>query len=658
MRPTLNSPLRPAIAALLLVLAASASIVAFELRGRVPFSSDQSIIALVGLNILEHGKHPVFCPGSEYGGTLEPHILAASFGLFGPTPRVFRITLAILVVGLILVVWAFTRRAFGELEALAAGLYLALSPSFFLYKGLTSDGAYTSLLLLSALSLLFALRIDARVEREDKATLDTLGLGVLLGAAWWVHPLSIFLAVPISVLALTGKWRRWLAPRSLGLLLAGFALGDFPWWWHNARHGWASLKAPELAAATAAQGVDPLPERIAALFQLGWNIVLGGRSTWALGPSFPGSILLALALLAVLLGVALREMARKGPTSADPGDSGSLGDPGHPERRRLRRRVAAMLVSILVAVPILNLSIARTDFIDPRYLLPVYLALAPLFGLAIFALRPLPLAGLLAAAALVLNLGSQWTAPQLAGREGGRFDVDGTRLVAQLQGRGDDTVYASYWTAYRIAFLSRGKIAASPFGTSTHSYVRDLDLQARVDASPHPRYLLNGGDRRRLIEYLERRGLQSRHESFAGYTLFSDLDPEIAKRLRVCHCIPAAVSPGDIDWLEAKGPERLRQNEATTYKVRFRTHLLMPLSNNVHLSYRWRPADGSAAIEGGRLLFSSEAMRGATVELDLPVVANLPPGHHRLVIDLVEENFDWFEDLGLPPKVLEVTVDP
>lgn len=645
----------------MLVLAASTSIVAFELRGRVPFSSDQSIISLIGLDILEHGKHPVFCYGSEYGGTLEPHLLAASFGLFGPTPRVFRITLAILVLGLILAVWAFTRRAFGEREALAAGLYLALSPSFFLYKGLTSDGAYTSLLLLSALSLLFALRIDARVEREEKATLETLGLGVLLGAAWWVHPLSIFLGVPIAVLALTGKWRRWLAPRSLGLLLAGFTLGDFPWWWHNARHGWASLKAPELAAATAAQGVDPLSERIAELFRLGWNIVLGGRSTWALGPTFPGSMLLALALLAVLLGVALREIARKAPASADPrapAAPGNLGVPGDPEKRRIRRRVAAMLASILVAVPILSLSIARTDFIDPRYLLPVYLALAPLFGLALFALRPRALAGLLAAAALALNLGSQWTAPQLAGREGGRFDVDGTHLVAQLQARGDDTVYASYWTAYRIAFLSRSKIAASPFGTATNSYVRDLDLQSRVDASPHPRYLLNGEDRRRLIEYLERRGLQSRRETFAGYTLFSDLDPEIAKRLRVCHCIPAAVSPGDIDWLEAKGPERLRQNEATSYSVRFRTHLLMPLSNNVHLSYRWRPADGSASIEGERLLFSSKAMRGATVELELPVVANLPPGHHRLVIDLVEENFDWFEDLGLPPKALDVTVDP
>src|SRR6185295_6046616 len=146
-RPVLKSPLRPLrppIAALLLVLVASASMLAFELRSRVPFSSDQSIIGLIGLDILEHGKHPVFCYGSEYGGTLEPHLLAASFGLFGATPRVFRITLAVLVAALILAVWALTRRAFGRREALAAGHYLALGPSFFLYKGLTSDGAYTS----------------------------------------------------------------------------------------------------------------------------------------------------------------------------------------------------------------------------------------------------------------------------------------------------------------------------------------------------------------------------------------------------------------------------------------------------------------------------------------------------------------------------------
>lgn len=634
------------------MLVASASFLAFELRGRVPFSSDQSIISLIGLDILEHGKHPVFCYGSEYGGTLEPHLLAASFGLFGATPRVFRITLAILTFGVILAVWAFTRRAFGEREALAAGLYLALGPSFFLYKGLTSDGAYTSLLLLSALALLFALRVDARVERSERATVDALGLGGLLGAAWWVHPLSIFVAVPIGVLALSGKWRRWLHPRVVGPVLAGFVIGDFPWWWHNVRHGWASLKAPEMAAATAAQGVDPLSERIGDLFQLGWNIVLGGRSAWAHTPWFSGSILLAIALLVTLVGVALREIFRKNGTIEASPEAGSAA------HRPDRRRIAAMLVSIVVSVPLLNLAIARTDFVDPRYLLPVYLAIAPLFGLALYAIRPRTLGVPLVAAALVLNLGSQWTAPQLAGREGGRFDADGARLVAELEARGVDSVYASYWTAYRVAFLSRGKIAASPFGTSTHSFVRDLALQARVDASPHPRYLLSGEDRRRLTELLERRGLSSRRETFAGYTLFSDLDAETAERLRICHCIPAAVSPGDIEWLEAKGPERIRQGAQATYSVRFRTHLLMPLSNNVHLSYRWRPEDGSAAIEGERIQFRSKAMRGATIDLDLPVVANLPPGRHRLVIDLVEENFAWFEDLGLPPEAVDVVVEP
>lgn len=644
----MKSPPRPLLAALALALVASVSILAFELRGRVPFSSDQSIISLIGLDILEHGKHPVFCYGSEYGGTLEPHLLALSFGLFGATPAVFRITLALLVLGLILAVWALTRRAFGEREALAAGLYLALGPSFFFYKGLTSDGAYTSLLLLSALSLLAALRIDDRLERGERATVDTLVLGALLGAAWWVHPLSIFLGVPLAVLSLSGRWRAWLSPRTLALLLGAFALGNFPWWWHNARHGWASLKAPELAAATAAQGADPFSERIADLFRLGWNIVLGGRSTWAHGPWFPGSTFLAVALLAVLVGLAVREIARKG--------SGEV--PGDPRALRRRRRSAAMFVSILLAVPVLNLCVARTDFVDPRYLLPVYLALAPLFGLALVAIRPRSLAVPLAVAALVLNLGSQWTAPQLAGREGGRFDVDGARLVAQLEERGVDSVYASYWTAYRIAFLSRGKIAASPFGTATHSFVRDLALQARVDASPRPRYLLTGGDRRRLSEYLERRGLPNRRETFEGYTLFSDLDAETTARMRTCHCIPAAVSPGDIDWLEAIGPERLRRNRTATYAVKFRTHLLMPLSNNVHLSYRWRPADGSASIDGGRVFFASKAMRGGTVQLDLPVVANVPPGRHRLVIDLVEENLAWFEDLGLPPKALDVTVDP
>ncbi len=623
----------------------------FELRGRVPFSSDQSIIGLIGLDILNHGKHPVFCYGSEYGGTLEPHLLALTFGLFGASPAVFRVTLAVLVVLLVLAVWAFTRRAFGEGAAFAAGLYLAIAPSFFLYKGLTSDGAYTSLLLLSALALLFALRVDDHFEWNQvdglrspaqpdtrKTALDLLVLGGLLGMAWWVHPLSIFLGAPIAILALTGRWRLWLGPKSLALLALGFLVGDFPWWWHNVRHGFPSLKAPEMAAATSAQGVDPLSERLGDLFRLGWNDVLGGRSTWAHGTTFPGSTAIAIVLLLVLLGFGLYQLrAAAG---------------------RARRRHAAMLVSILVAVPVLNLAIARTDFVDPRYLLPTYLAIAPLAGLAVVSLRPRALAALLATALLGMNLASQWTAPQLAGREGGRFDVSGARLVAEIRARGIDSLYASYWTAYRIAFLSGGMIAASPFGTSTNSFVRDLDLRAKVDADPHPSFLLSGEDRRRLTELLERRGLPSKRETLEGYTLFSDLDPDFAGKLRACHCIPAAASPGDIEWLKAEGPTEMHRGERAIFTVEFRTFLLMPFSNNVHLSYRWRPADGSAAVEGDRVMLVTKAMRGATVEAELPVVADLPPGKHRLVIDLVEENFAWFEDLGLPPKSLDVAVVP
>src|SRR3970040_1364373 len=137
----------------LLVLVTLVTCWIFEQRGRVPFSSDQAVAAIMAEDILERGAHPVFTYGAHYAGTLEPHYLALVFAIFGASPLVFRGAMAVLVALAVVGVWATAREAFGDRAGFFAGLYLALGPSFFLYKGLTSDGAYASLLALSSLCL-------------------------------------------------------------------------------------------------------------------------------------------------------------------------------------------------------------------------------------------------------------------------------------------------------------------------------------------------------------------------------------------------------------------------------------------------------------------------------------------------------------------------
>src|SRR5215831_10049840 len=109
---------------------------------RIPWRSDQAIVALMARHILAGEGHPVFYWGVAYAGSLEPHFVAAIFAMFGPSVGSYRLAMGILFALLVLGVFALTRRLFGDRASLIALAYFAMPPFFLLFKGLTSDGAY------------------------------------------------------------------------------------------------------------------------------------------------------------------------------------------------------------------------------------------------------------------------------------------------------------------------------------------------------------------------------------------------------------------------------------------------------------------------------------------------------------------------------------
>lgn len=578
----------------------------------------------MALDILHKGVHPVFCYGAQYGGTLEPHYLAAVFSILTPSPLAFQLAMGVLVIGIVLTVWALARSCYGERAGLFAGLYLAAGPSFFFYKGLTSDGAYSSLVLVCGLSLWLLLAIERRLAQGSSATLHLAVLGWLLGIAWWILPISAFMAAVGVTAVVAGATRAWLAPRGVIAFLASFLIGGLPWWWYNLQNGWASLKAPELAAAS----VGGIGTRLASLFWDGWSILLGASSVTTGEATFPGSRLLAWAVLAALVGFGLVSLRR-----------------------------SAVLLAVLVAVPCLALFVARTDFAEPRYLLPAYLAIAPLAGGLIAALWERWAAGAVLATVLLLtlNLGSQIASPRLKNRlradEKTWVESNPGEIVRRLRERAVDAVYASYWVAYRTTFLSAGEVIASPFGSGDRGLVRHLEHQAFVDRHPAPAFLLYGPDLGRFESYLSRFAIPHRRESFEGVTLFEGLPAEEVARLRACKCIPESVKAGDIEWLGVEGPQRVTAGGEALYRVAFRNLLPRPLSPNVRLSYHWRRPDGTTAVhDGPRTPISS----GMVVEAR--VLANLPPGEYDLVFDLVDEGVSWFEWLGISPPRRRIVI--
>jgi 4-amino-4-deoxy-L-arabinose transferase-like glycosyltransferase len=642
-----------AVSTLLFALTAASSIL-FELRGRLRFSSDQGIISLMAVDILKKGVHPLFCYGAEYAGTLEAHYLALVFGLLGPSVAAFRIGIGLLLALVVVATGWVARLAYGARAGLFAGLYLACGPAYFLHKGLTSDGSYTSLLLLLALALGLLLRIEGRLARGAPALRELALLGLLSGIAWWVHPLSICIAPLAAVACLLGTTRAWLAPRGLALGTAGFLAGATPWIYRNLQTGWASLRAQEMAPA-AVGGIRGTTARLAELLSQALPRLLGARPVGFhfLTPTFPGAPKVALLLLATLTGFALLSLST-----------------------RSTRLGSALFLTLLAAIPLLSLGVARTDFTEPRYLLPLYLAVAPLAGglLAAWSRRParfaLPLA-LLVAALVALGPGSELRAPRGRYDVASQFESDPYRLLADLHARGVREIYASYWSAYRLAFLSGGELAASPFGNGENGLVRDAALRERLDRTPQPAFLLCCEDLPRFTAYLDRAAVPHRTETVEGFTLFTGLPPETVAKLRACYCIPESPRPGDIAWLSIAGPPELQAGREGRYRVTFENRGPAPLSSNVHLSYHWianRIANGVAngggpPVEGLRIGLPTQKSdwwrypwRQVTVEARVP--AGVPPGDYALVFDLVDENVSWFADHGLSPAPYRVVITP
>lgn len=621
---------------LLCVLAVCAA--TFELRGRVPFNSDQAIPALMALDILHRGAHPVFYYGAFYGGSVEPHVLAAAFAFLPATVATFRLIMAGFLACLAVVTWRTTRQAFGERAGIVAGLYLAAGPSFLIYKGLTSDGAYVSLMATCAVALHILLGASEALA-QGQSVWKRLGLfGFCSGIAFWIHMPALFL-VPVLVVAIfLGPWRRWLEARSIAAMAGGALLGAFPWLVTNMRWNWPSLGTSEVTTA----GLARLPAQAKALVLEGWPILLGGGSAWS-GESFAGARLVAFGLLVVVLCI---------------GTWAALRDPSP-----RARRTAALCVATIVSVSGLTLLMARTDFSEPRYLLCGYVGVAPLVGLLVDRLwqRQKALGAGLAILILTLNAVSQWRAPQL--RHGsdsrgywGESDLDG--VIKELDTLGVRFLYTSYWTAYRMVFATNERILATPFGYASNGVVRHRRVCTTVRSYPSPALLLQGDDLVSVRDHLDALGLPRDERAVGSFTLIRGLPREFADSLGYCSPLDALPSVE----IDAPGiPDEMAAGSTAEVAVRLSTSSDRWISPTTRLSYRWRKTEkGPSLHEGARLELRPTPRPGASLLVPLRVVADLPPGSYYLVLDLIDDNVAWFEERGGTPlrKAIRITAAP
>ncbi len=417
---------------------------------------DEAVSGLMARHF-QRGHLSVFFWGQSYGGSQEAMASALVFALVGSSGVALKVVPMLGYAAAAWLVWRIGRRTVGEPQARIAAVLFLVGPAFFVLRSTRAYGFYATGIVVCAAVLLAALRL-----RERPSTLELAWLGFVAGVGWWATPQVIFVVVPAVV---------WLVARAPGLLrrahvaVAGGLLGSAPWLLWSATHDWASLKLSiEMEGNTYGSHLrhfwNPLlPEA------LGLRVPYSGA--WLPGPVI-GSI--AYGVLIAGFGVLLWK---------------------RPARLEL-------LLVVALAYPFL-FAVSPASFYtgEPRYLF----LLAPVLALLLAHLLSTP-PRQAAALALVTVL----SVVALDRIDGGdplnpRPTLD--QLVAALDARQVDRVFAPYRIAHRLTFDSKERIVATPI-----DFVRSPAMDRDVRASDSPGYVMLDGtpELTRLATFLTQTG--------------------------------------------------------------------------------------------------------------------------------------------------------
>jgi 4-amino-4-deoxy-L-arabinose transferase-like glycosyltransferase len=215
--------------------------------------SDEAVVAMEALDILEGGPIPFFLYGQPYGGghTVEALMAIPWFRIFGPADYFFKLGPALLSCVYISVVYLCLYRFFSKRYALIAAAVFSFFATFVAFNFLNNGGGVTTFF--GWLGLYFFFRFYF-AERET--LWPALLSGAALGFAYYCFDYALYYLFAVMTLWILKEnihlWRRW---RSILSLLLGFFTGASPLVYYNLTHDFANIKY--ILSQTARP--DPIP---------------------------------------------------------------------------------------------------------------------------------------------------------------------------------------------------------------------------------------------------------------------------------------------------------------------------------------------------------------------------------------------------------------
>lgn len=434
-------------------------------------SSDSAVAGIIAQE-LRAGQlpAPIYAPGFPYEGTLKPH-LTALLGLLLPragTPALYAWSSLLFYLLWVASVMALARRVSGLPAAVAAGLFMAVSPRFLTAFSVNNVGQYPEFNALGALALVL---LSAREPRVSGLTPSgpppMLACGFVLGLAVWQQLVGVYFVVVAAVaVAATPELR---PRRRIAEILGGFLAGSYPLWAWNASQGWSTFDFFRRGGKNPSDRLADLPDRLDRMLAVSFPKLFGLTDL-----DVPAAAALVLGALLPLLVLVMAWSRRD-------------------EIRRQRGRSPVFLAAVLLVVATGLFAASKFSHRGaqrPRYLLPLYTSCAVALGWGVAGLwrrsRPSGAAALL----IVLGCNAAGLHDWLRGRAPAeQRDRAVQEALAQL---GIRTGYSGFWVAPLHTFLSEGRVVLSGELGPDVSWVH-AGHAARVRASGPDAYVVGSG---------------------------------------------------------------------------------------------------------------------------------------------------------------------
>jgi hypothetical protein len=480
---------------------------------QIPLDADESVEAITGLHIL-HGHFALMESNARYLGALDSYVMVPFIALFGTTVAAIRIAFAIVGAAYVGLMFVLGRLAFRRDRAalLMAGI-AAVFPLFALAYGVKAR-AYGLVLVLEVLCLILVIRL-AWSGRPPRGR-DWLAFGFVVGLSVW-HDILIATTVFVCVLALLARGSAigWATLRRGALLaVVGAVVGFSPWLIYNAQTRLGSLR--HLYTPLTTYHV-PTDQAVREVLAIALPIFVGARVNYC-GPSIASTSAVDLALLLVAMAV--------------------LWNRRHVLAALVRGRFAAIepVDTIVLIGPLAVLAVTVRFFnalsCEPRYLFPLAVPLIAAFvlllgagwlfraaaGALLLALLAVSVITAQRQAALIHDLLIVPGAPSVR--------VDLPALATRLESEKPEAVWANYWLARPIEYVSGDRIVMGAYG----GYVAFPEIQSQALAAPHPSWLFMPGssDIPVFEAACTKRGITYRRlEVTDGLILYADLSERL-----------------------------------------------------------------------------------------------------------------------------------